>query len=309
MSFFPRALALLFLCCSVWAAHADVILLLEDPVNFEGRFTSAGHSAVWTDRLCTDNHVTLRPCRADEAGVVLSRYGGQPGKLDWLAMPVQQYLYGVDQLDEVPATMTRAQLHELQAAARKRYTPTFAIDPGDKMWVQLTGESYRRRIVLLRVHTTPTQDLHLMDWLNRTPNVSHFNVLAENCSDFVGAILGHVFPHGFHRSYLFDSGIMTPKENLADLHNYARHHPELTWQIQVLPQVPGDLHRSGHVRGVTEAYLKSWWFLLPLDYLLPIELGAVTVSGLSDHRYNPKPTDQINAREFFPQPTAALATH
>ena len=305
MKSFLRFLGVVGVLCLTVAARADTILLLEDPVNFEGWFTSAGHSVVWMDRLCTDNHIKLRPCRTGEAGVVLSRYGKLGGNLDWLAMPVGPYLYAVDNVSEVPTTMTKAAFEQMQVEAKQRYAGSFAQDPGEKIWGQLTGEAYRRRILMVRVHTTLEQETRTMEWLNDRPNQGHFNVLSSNCSDFVGSILGKMLPGGFHRNYLFDSGMMTPKQNVADLHRYAKRHPELGFEASVLPQVPGEMKRSGHVRGVTEAYLKNWWFLLPLDYLLPIELGAVTVSGLADHRYVPKPKDVPDQAEFFGRETVA----
>ena len=132
-----------------------------------------------------------------------------------------------------------------------------------------------------------------MQWLNGQKNVSHFNVVSNNCADFTGRVLGVLFPGAFHRSYLFDAGMMTPKQNEASLHKYAMRHSELGWEPMLLAQVPGNIRRNGHLYGVTEAYLKHYWFLLPLDYLLPFELGAVTGIGLADHRYvaKPKATD------------------
>jgi hypothetical protein len=66
----------------------------------------------------------------------------------------------------------------------------------------------------------------------------------------------------------------------------------------LLPQVPGEMPRSGHLYGVTESYLKHYWFLLPLDVLDPFELGAVTGLGLSDHRYVARPTATTSAAAF-----------
>jgi hypothetical protein len=263
------------------AARADAVLMLEDPIHLVGHMTSVGHSVVWLDRLCTDDHVTMRRCRADEAGSVVSRYPGMTKgptgvQLDWLAEPVGQYLFAVDRLEDVPATMTQENLDRLQAAYQSEHGPSFAVDPGKTTWTAITGESYRRRIVMIRVHTTEEQDVRLMQWLNDQKNVGHYKLFYPNCADFVGDVLGVLFPHAFHRSYLFDAGMMTPKQNLTSLHHYATRHKELGWEVTVLPQVPGTIKRSGHLRGVTEAYLKSWWFLLPLDVLDPFELGAVT---------------------------------
>ena len=301
MSLRQRAgwLAGLALVCAWGWARADAVLLIEDPVkSMEGKFTSAGHSAVWLDRLCSDDHVTMRRCRADEAGTVLSRYPGMETGQDWLAMPVGAYLYAVDSAEAVPSRVTKAEFTALTDAYRATHGRSFARDPEDKIWTQLVGESYRRRILLLRVHTTEAEDERLMGWLNQRPNEANFNLLSSNCSDFAGLLLGELFPGGFHRSFLFDAGMMTPRENLADLHRYAVKHG-LQWEASVVPQVPGEFKRSGHARGVTEAYLKSWWFLLPLDVLDPLELGAVTGLGLADHRYSGGKAAVVKDEKFF----------
>ena len=128
-------------------ARADAILLIEDPVNFAGLFTSAGHSAVMMDRLCSDDHVTMRWCRAGEGGVVISRYPGLKGKVDWLAMPAAAYLYATEPGGKVPERMTREEFARMQGAYRAAHAGSFAADPGDSGWEQLTGESYRRRMV------------------------------------------------------------------------------------------------------------------------------------------------------------------
>lgn len=284
----------------VSAARADAVLLMEDPVrSLEGKFTSVGHSAVWFDRLCSDDHVTIRACRPGEQGAVVSRYPGLTSRQDWLAIPVAEYLFSVDREQDVPASVSKEEFAQMQAAFKAKASTTFAEDPGQKGWVQLSGEAYRRRIVMVRVKTTPEQDAQMMAWLNARRNVSGFNLFYPNCADFTGDLLGELFPRAFHRSYFFDAGIMTPRQNLESLHDYLKRHPQMEWSVSVLPQVPGELPRSGHLRGITEAYLKSWWFMLPLDVLDPFELGTVTASGLLDHRYRGKGGVVVRPGIFF----------
>ncbi len=271
---------------------------MEDPVNFVGHVTSAGHATLWIDDLCSDDHMHMRPCRPGETGAIVGRYPHLNAHMDWLAMPPGEFLFAVDTAGAVPAHATQASLDQLQASYRTRYRGTFPLDPGPAGWVQLTGEAYRRRVTLIRVHTTPQQDQRLMDWLNARKNRSHFNIFYANCADFTAAMLDVLYPGAIHRNFLFDAGMMTPKQLEYGLHRYAMRHPELGWQVSEVPQVPG-IRRSGHIRGVTEAYLKSWWFLLPLDYLLPYELGAVTTLGLLDHRYSARSEMQVPSERFF----------
>jgi hypothetical protein len=57
---------------------------------------------------------------------------------------------------------------------------------------------------------------------------------------------------------------------------------------------------------VTESYLKSYWFLLPLDALDPFELGAVTVLGIADHRYVAKGGKVVGDEMFLGGETQGL---
>jgi hypothetical protein len=219
-------LALLGMAAMSWVslARADAILLMDDPIRFVGRLTSVGHSAVWMDRLCTDDHVTMRRCRPDEVGSVVSRYPGMANGADgrqgdWLAVPVGAYLFAADRPEDVPATMTEEDFDRLQAQYKAKHGASFSVDPGPVTWTAITGESYRRRIVMIRVHITEEQDLRLMQWVNAQENVSHYTLFYPNSADFIGEVLGVLFLRGFHRSYLFDAGMMTSKQNLTGLHS------------------------------------------------------------------------------------------
>ena len=292
---FAAGLALTAVC----SARADAVLMMEDPVNLVGRMTSSGHAALWMDRLCSDDHVRMRLCVAGETGSVLSRYQNVSNKVDWLAMPPDGYLFSVDEATAIPATAGVETEERLRTEYKAAHGKSFVIDPGEATWISLTGESYRRRIVLVRVHTTAEQEERLMQWLNGRRNVSHFNLFYENCGDFVSQMLNVLFPRAIHRSYLLDAGMTTPKQLEAGLHRYAMKHPELGWEATLLPQVAGGIPRSRHLYGVTESYLKTYPFLLPLDYLLPFELGAVTGLGLCDHRYVAKPVEKVDTGLFF----------
>ncbi len=304
---FPLLALALFLSLT-GTAKADVVLLMEDPVNLVGNVTSAGHAALWLERLCSDDHMHMRLCRPGETGSVLSRYPNLNGRMDWLAMDPGQYFYAAETPDAIASTASDASLERLQEAYRLQHQASFPIDPGHSGWVQLTGEAYRRRITLIRVHTSGEQDQRLLNWLSERRNVSHFNIFYSNCADFIAAMLDVLYPGAVHRNLFFDAGMMTPKQLESGLHRYAMHHPELGWQVSEAPQIAG-IRRSGHIRGVTKAYLKNWWFLLPLDYLLPYELGAVTTLGLLDHRYTAKSDVEVPVSTFFPPSSLTSDQH
>lgn len=236
---------------------------------------------------------------------MLSRYQGVKGRFDWLAMPPDAYFFAVDRESAIPANVTAENAERLRREYRVAHGGSFAVDPGDGTWTSLLGESYRRRIVLVRVRTTGAQEQRMMRWLNDGRNVSHFNMFYSNCGDFASKLLNVAFPGAVHRNYLLDAGMTTPKQLEARLHGYAKRHPELGWEATLLPQVAGSIPRSRHLHGVTESYLKTYPYLLPLDYLLPIELGLVTGLGLCDHRYVAKPNVRVDDGIFFP--TAEVA--
>lgn len=279
------ALLILLFTVSV-SARADVVLLLEEPINRIGRLTASGHASLLLDNLCSDDHIHMRLCRQGETGSVISRYNGI-ANYDWLAMAPTPYLFASNDPKSIPATMTLHDLEQMREAYRTENLADLVPAPQDEKWIQLVGASYRRRIIAIRMHTSPEADLRLMHWLNDRKNVSHFNLLYSNCADFTAMMLNVLYPGAVHRSYMFDLGIMTPKQLFSALHRYAERHPELGWEVVLLPQVPGDVPRSRNkMYGVTEAFVKTKPYLLPLAIVEPIEIGSVTFSWLCDRRYS-----------------------
>jgi hypothetical protein len=287
-------------------ARADVTLLLEDPINFLGHVTSTGHAALITEGLCSDDHLHMRLCQPGESGSVVSRYKAING-YDWLAMPPGPYMFAVDSADDVPATASIVEVDRLRAEYRANHGTSFAEDPPEYGWVQLLGASYRRRIICIRVRTTREQDLRLMNWLNRRPNRTHFNFFFSNCSDFTRQMLDVLFPGAIHRNLFFDLGMTTPKQLKSSLHHYAKRHPELEFEVYELPQVPGDIPRSGHLYGVTESFAKSKPYMLPVAIFDPIGIGSVAALGIADHRYQGKTEVKVEDGFFF-RPETDMAT-
>ena len=125
-----------------------------------------------------------------------------------------------------------------------------------------------------------------MKWLNASRNKSHFNFFLNNCADFNRKALNVLFPGAVRRSFVFDAGMTTPKQLAHRMHRYSRKHPELGFVVSVLPQVPGNLPRSGQVYGVTESFVKTKVYLYPLAILQPEGIGTVIAVGLLDWRYS-----------------------
>lgn len=302
---FRTAVFCFLLFAASTAARADVVLFIEDPINFLGHLSSTGHAAVMFDRLCSDDHTHMRPCREGETGAVVSKYQGTEHK--WLAVSPGAYLYAADSIAEVPTSATVQDVAFLRAAYEREHRASFAQDPAQDIWVQLIGASYRRRITAIRVNTTDAEDLRAMRWLNENRGDDHFNFFFANCSDFVRQLLNVLYPGSVRRDFVFDAGMTTPKQLASSLHHYARHHPELEYEVGVLPQVPGTTSRSGHTYGVTQSFARTKLYLYPLAILQPVGIGSVIAVGFCDHRYSAHAEMPVASVTFFqPAPDGVI---
>ena len=86
------------------AIRADVSFLLLESIGVAGEFTGSGHAAIYLSNICTDDGISLRPCRETESGVVISSYPnfGNGSTYEWMAVPLAPFLYGVENQDQVP---------------------------------------------------------------------------------------------------------------------------------------------------------------------------------------------------------------
>ena len=278
--------------------HADTTLLIEGPINFLGHVSSTGHAALLVDSLCSDDHIQIRLCRADEDGTVISRYEGIAG-YDWVAMPPGPYLFAVESPDEIPAWANANEVSRLRNDYRSTHDRSFMRAISQDSWIQLLGASYRRQIVCIHVHTTAAQEYRLMQWLNSRPDRTHFNFFFRNCADFARQMLNVLYPGAIHRNLPFDFGMTTPKQLESSLHHYARRHPELDFHIYKLPQAPGAIARSGHLYGVTESLVKSKPYLFALSVFNPIGFGSLAALGIADRRYTGKDLAAVDDGFFF----------
>src|ERR1019366_817953 len=120
-------LVLLLAACTL--ARASVALLMEEPFGNFGAFNPTGHAAVYLNHICAASPTELRPCLPGEFGVVISRYHRIAG-YDWIAIPLIPYLYAVDDANDVPASVTPAQVAALRDAYRRQHMLDLA--PDDK---------------------------------------------------------------------------------------------------------------------------------------------------------------------------------
>ncbi len=215
---------------------------------------------------------------------MLSRYSG--AGYDWLAVPPAAYLYAVDSGAEVPPRVTQKAFYDLRVAYRREHPLLLTRPVDDGVWAQLLGQSYRRSILAIRVKTSSEQEERLMRWMDAKRNRSHFNLFWNNCADLSREMLNVLFPGAIRRSVLFDAGVTTPEQLGSSLSRYATRHPELGMTVSVLPQVPGTVRRSGRMYGLTESFVKTKPYLLPLTVFDPLEFGLVIATGLSDRRFD-----------------------
>jgi hypothetical protein len=283
------------LLCS--SARADAALLLEEPFGSFGAMNPTGHAAIYLRGVCAETPTHLRPCRAGEAGVVISRYH-RIGGYDWLAIPLIPYLYAVDNPAQVPSTATPKLELKLRDAWRREHLeslvpddPKHEIPRGE--WTELIGASYDRRIWGFEVATTQEQDDELIRNFNARRNVSHFNLFFNNCANFSQHVLTYYYPHSVHRNFVADAGMMTPKQAARSLVKYSRHHPEMDMHTFVIPQVPGSIPRSTSVDGVVESLVKSKKYVLALAYLHPFVTGTLIAAYLGDGRFHPDPHAEV----------------
>jgi len=284
-------LLLALVVAGVVPVRADVALLLEEPYGRFGFINPTGHIAVYLPRVCADSPVHLRRCGPGESGVVISRYRRVAG-YDWLAVPLIPYLYAVETPEEVPAFVTTGSVALLRDAYRRNHLRDLIPDgPDGKMpagdWVQLVGESYDRKIYGFEIETSEAQDAQLIQEFNRRPNHAHFNLFIHNCADLARNLIDLYFPKAVHRSVLADAGITTPKQVAKSLVTYSRRHPQLQFSSFVIPQVPGQLHRSYGVHGVAESVVKSKEYVVPLLLLHPYITASLAVAYAWRGRFNP----------------------
>ncbi len=288
-------LAMLILAMGGVRAHADAALLMEEPFGTFGAINPTGHAAIYLNHICAESPTELRPCHAGEPGAVISRYHKIAG-YDWLAIPLVPYLYGVERVEDVPTSADADLVAQLRDAYRRKYLTELAPDiaagekageaPGGE-WTQLVGASYDRKIYGFQIETTPEADERFIAEYNDKHNVSHFNLFFHNCADFSRVLLNVYYPHSIHRNYFIDLGITTPKQVARSLTKYARRHPELDFSTFIIPQVPGDIHRSHPINGVVESLVKSKKYVVPLVVLSPQFTAGMIVAYLADGRFRP----------------------
>jgi hypothetical protein len=274
----------------VSCGHAEATLLLEEPYGFFGTLNPTGHTAMYFSRICAETPAKLRRCEPGEEGTVVARYQGIAG-YDWVAMPLIPYLYSVEDASEVPDRAVPPTVHRMRNLYHEDHLTGLGKGEGNFVhggWTQLVGASYERRIYAFRFATTQEQDDKIIARLNGHPNRSHFNLVYNNCADFVRSILEIYFPHTFRRHFFPDAWMTTPREMSDRLSRYAKKHPEMKLEIFDIPQIPGN-RRPSHANQSVTGSLMTTGYVVPIVILNPYVAGGLFLDYLVRGRYQPLP--------------------
>jgi hypothetical protein len=280
--------------------RAALTVLVGEPFGSYGTMMPLGHTAIYLDRVCADGPLHVRMCEAGEQpGVVLARYHAI-GRYDWLAVPVTEFLYATERVEDVPQYATPEVLWELRERYRQQYLRsivpdgTQGVEHGDgrsmgagnlEEWWESAGMAYNRRIWAYQVATTPAQDERLVEMMNKSENRHRYHLRKTNCADFAAQLVSLYFPGAVHLDRIADFGFMTPKQVVRSLSQYVSTRPELGLKVWGIPQMPGSLRRSRPVRGATEAALKTKRYLFTLIAIQPEVPAALSIMYLWHGRW------------------------
>ncbi|HKW63305.1 MAG TPA: hypothetical protein VJN89_12220 [Candidatus Acidoferrum sp.] len=303
---FSLALAFVLAGLTCPRARADVGIVLNESLGVSmDRISGTGHSAVYFSRICPESPVKLRLCRPDENGSVMSNYIniGEPQDFEWNIVPLNIYLYGLENPRFRPLLGTYAIKDLLEERYRAKYLQGYCDGPpcstsSKAEWREMVGATLIRGMYVFAIDTTVEQDKALIAQFNAAPNQNHFNGITRNCANFTKRVINTYFPHAASADYLNDFGMTTPKAIARSFVRFAAKNPELNLRVLHFAQVPGTIKRSSDVRSVTEQLYRSKKLLIPMLIFADYGVPAVAASYLLTGRFNPE-------REFEKRPGQA----
>ncbi|HKV63864.1 MAG TPA: hypothetical protein VJO16_18290 [Candidatus Acidoferrum sp.] len=291
----PCALALLLAGLACPLASGDVGVVLNESLDSSlDRITGTGHSAVYFSRICPDSPVKLRLCGPGEHGSVMSNYIniGEDEPFEWNVVPLNVYLYGVEDTQNRPIFGSFKIKHVLEERYRKNYLSSLCasspcMNSYKSEWREMVAATLIRSVYIFAIDTTEEQDRELIAEFNASPNENHFNGVTRNCADFTQRVINTYFSNATRTDYLNDFGMTSPKAVARSFTRYALRHPESNLRVLHFAQVPGTIKRSREVRAGTEQLYRSKKFLIPLILFADPAVAAVAGSYLLTGRFNP----------------------
>ena len=303
---FSLALTLVLACLTCPRARGDVGIVLNESLGVSvDRISGTGHSAVYFSRICPESPVKLRLCRPDENGSVMSNYinMGEPQGFEWNIVPLNIYLYGVEDPRFRPLFGSSSVKNLLEERYRTKYLQGYCDGPPCSTsykaeWREMVAATLIRGVYVFVIDTTVEQDKALIAQFNLAPNENHFNGITRNCADFTKRVINTYFPHATSTDYLNDFGMTSPKAIARSFVRYAAKNPKLNLHVLHFAQVPGTIKRSSEVRSGTEQLYRSKKLLIPMLIFADYGVPAVAASYLLTGRFNPE-------REFEKHPGQA----
>lgn len=302
---FPYVFAFILALLTCARAQGAVGVVLNESLHESlDRITGTGHSAVYFSRICAESPVKLRMCRPGELGSVMSIYIniGEDHPFGWNVVPLNIYLYGVEDARNRPLFGSNKIKHALEERYREKYLTQYCASPScrtsDKAeWREMVAATLIRGVYLFVVDTPVEQDRQLIAEFNDSANQNRFNGATYNCADFARNIINSYFPHAVSRDYINDFGMTSPKAVARTFTRYALRHPECNFRVMHFAQVPGTIKRSSEVRAGTEQLFHSKKLLIPMIIFASHELPVVIASYVFTGRFNPE-------REFEQHPAS-----
>jgi hypothetical protein len=294
-------------------ARADIGLLLNAKPNEHleigfAEITGEGHSAVYLSRVCPESPVKMRLCNPGEPGSIIQNYvdykEDQP--YQWNVVPLNVYLYGVDDLRDKPLFASPDLRTVLQERYRRLHmqevctTETCITDP-DANWRDAVAAAFVREIYMFEVRTTVEQDEQFIREFNARENVNHYSGFSRNCADFAKLVVNTYFPHSAHRDPINDFGMTGPKAIARSFSHYAEHHSAMDFRVVRIAQAPGTYKRSSDCKEGTEQTFRSAKWLLPMiavqAHAVPVLAASYLLTGRFDpnHELRNHPSDNAAA--------------
>jgi hypothetical protein len=277
------------------AAQADVGLMLNESLRVgASKWTGAGHTVVYLSGVCMVSPVELKVCGPGENGIVLTNYPTfeENRAYEWNAVPLNVYLYGVEDESERSLYASSTVRWMLQERYRKKYlgelcTGKCATDP-NAFWRKSIAVNFERDIYMFTAKTTSEQDAALIETFNRAGNVGHYNGLTNNCADFVRYVVNTYFPGAAKADHINDFWITSPKAIAKSFAHYGAKHPELNFHVVRFSQIPGEYPPSKDNRKGTEQLYRANRWRVPLAVLCPYGLAFFATSYTISGRFNPE---------------------
>lgn len=303
----PVFLATLCLALATPRSSADVGVILNESLDESmDRITGTGHMAVYFSRICADTPTKLRLCGPGESGSVMSTYIniGEDRPVEWNIVPLNIYLYGVEDPRNRPIFGSYKIKHALEERYRENYLSGLCDTPacqtsGKAEWREMVAATLIRGMYMFVVDTSVDEDRQLIEEFNNAPNENHFNGATNNCADFARRVVNTYFPHAANRDVLNDFGMTSPKAVARTFTHYAQRHPELNLRVMHFAQVPGTIKRSSEVRAGSEQLFRSKKLLIPMAVFANEALPVVVASYVLTGRFNPE-------KEFEKHPATNL---